>query len=284
VSSVVGGPALRARQQGEPIPLPPPTIVDMTDDDRKTTVPSAARTSPRLWPRPRGSAAAAILAVEAAGLIVLLARTSHHVLLPITVDLPSRAPGLADTTPRLQLELIDVGVAAVVVLLLVAVARLVPPHRTARWTESALVSSITVFLVAQINGITDIGALVAIYGLTSAMVLFSVLQERTEVWRGHPMLPLGFGAAVGVVPWGIIAFHQIGAGIVGDPPTLIVRVLTLVMLAAAIVFGVTQWRELRGAQLEFEASRGEGIHVMVSVVAASAFAWLVVLGVVLKAL
>ncbi|GGK97919.1 hypothetical protein GCM10007382_17710 [Salinibacterium xinjiangense] len=38
---------------------------------------------------------------------------------------------------------------------------------------------------------------------------------------------------MGIVPWGVIAFYQIGAIVAGDDPAPIVRVITIAMLAIA---------------------------------------------------
>jgi hypothetical protein len=175
----------------------------------------------------------------------------------------------------------------------------------ARWIIFSLTSSITVFLVAQLNGITAIGTLVLIYAATSTMTLFSVLQERMPVAAGAPapapasawpsMLPLSFGAAIGIVPWGIIAFQQIVGGIIGAGPSVAVRVITLLMLAAAFAFAVTQWREQRLAStgtvgtlgeagirshtgsLSEAGIRGERTFIILCTVAVSVFAWAVLL-------
>ncbi|MET3767821.1 hypothetical protein ABIB15_000483 [Marisediminicola sp. UYEF4] len=231
-----------------------------------------------------------LMVLQAMLLAGLLSTRAERVTLPITVDFPG------DTGERVDLFQLDVGVGVVVLCVLVAAARLVvvipavgtrlagrlrSNDHAARWTEFAFSSSITVFLVAQLNGISDIGALVVIYAITSGMTLFSLLQERSTVRSGHPLLPLAFGAAVGIVPWGVIAFHQVGAGVVGDGPSVIVRVVTLVMLAAAFAFAVTQWREQRAVVLGAHRLDGERMHVILSVVATSLFAWLVVLGIVL---
>lgn len=239
------------------------------------------------------SVAGLLMLLQAMLLAGLLSIRGERVTLPITVDLPG-----GDTGERVALCQLDVGVGVVVLCVLVAVARLVlvipvvgtrlagrlrSNDHAARWTEFAFSSSITVFLVAQLNGISDIGALVVIYAITSGMTLFSVLQERTTVRSGHPLLPLAFGAAVGIVPWGVIAFHQVGAGVVGDGPSVIVRVITLAMLAAGFVFAATQWREQRAVVLRAHRLDGERMHVVLSVTQASLFAWLVVLGVVLPA-
>ena len=238
------------------------------------------------------SVAGLLMLVQAMLLTGILWSSADRVLLPITVDFPGDAGG------RLELGQVDVGVGVVVLCVIVAVARLVTVipavfprvagrirsnDHLPRWTEFAFTSSITVFLVAQINGVTDLGALVVIYAITSGMTLFSLLQERTTVRSGHPLLPLAFGAAVGIVPWGVIAFHQVGAGVVGDGPSVVVRVVTLVMLAAAFAFAITEWREQRAALLEAPRVDGERLHVLLSVAATSLFAWLVVLGIVLPA-
>ncbi|RFA19222.1 heliorhodopsin HeR [Subtercola boreus] len=228
--------------------------------------------------------AGVLLAVEAVVLTALLQTAHTTVVLPVTAAFAGGGAHAAGEPVRVTLAQVDVGSAVVVLCALVAVARLVAagpapsaagssgrPH-TARWVEYSLTASITVFLVAQLNGVTDVGALVLSYAATSGMVLFTLLEERSAVGAGHPKLALCFGAALGIVPWGIIAFQQIGAGVVGDPPSAIVRVITLVMLAFAAAFAIIQWR-----------GYGERMHTLLSLASTSVFAWLVVLAVVLPA-
>jgi hypothetical protein len=171
--------------------------------------------------------------------------------------------------------------------------KLAQNQHDARWIIFSLTSSITVFLVAQLNGISDIGTLVLIYAATSTLTLFSVLAERMPPGpreTRHPrMLALSFGAAIGIVPWGIIAFTEIAASIVGEGPSAPVRVVTLLMLAAAFVFAVTNWREQSragaiagvldlGLDLGLDVDvdlGGERTFIILSAVAASVFAWAV---------
>ena len=199
--------------------------------------------------------AGALLLVQA-GVLTTLGRS---ILLPVTFG-------------RLELLRVDAAAGVIVLVVLAGLAMLVGSGPSARWIEFSLTSSITVFLVAQLNGVSDIGALVLIYAATTGMVLFAVLQDRVLVSRGHPLLPLCFAAALGIVPWGVLAFNQIGAGLAGLGPSVIVRLVTLVMLASAATFFVSQWR---GAH---RLRRGERMHVLLSFTSASAFAWLVVLG------
>ncbi|MBC7725366.1 MAG: heliorhodopsin HeR [Burkholderiaceae bacterium] len=227
-----------------------------------------------------------LLALQAAAIIVILAVTGARQTARVTVDLAGAG--------RHTLTAVDLGPAVVTLLLIVAVFRalmsgpfaaryLAAVHgnrHTARWVEFSLTSSIIVFLVALLNGIGDVAGLVPLYALTSGMTLMSVLQER-DIRFGHPRLALQFGAAIGIVPWGVIAFHEIGAGLLGGGPSVVVRVITLVTLAAALVAAVTQWREQAANAAGADPLAGERMSVVLSAATVSLFAWLVLLGVVL---
>ena len=228
-----------------------------------------------------------LLLVQAVVLGIILAMAPARVVLPITLGLPGGRE-------RIVLFAVDIGAGVIVLTLLVAVSRLavvmpsVFPHyssgvssnrHTARWIEFVFSSSIVVFLVAQLNGISDIGALVLSYAITSGMTLFSVLQERSVRPATGRMLPLWFGAAIGIVPWGVIAFHQVSALVVGQPPSALVRVITLTMLACAFAFFVSHWRDQRRSDSAPSALAGERTHILLSFASTSVFAWLVAFGV-----
>jgi len=231
--------------------------------------------------------AGTLLLVQAVVLGIVLATTPARVLLPITLS-------LLGGRERIALFEVDVGAGVIVLAVLVGVSRLVVvmptvfPHyssgvfshqQTARWIEFVFSSSITLFLVAQLNGITDIGTLVLSYAITSATTLFSVLQERSVRSASGRMLSLWFGAAVGIVPWGVIAFHQVSALVVGQPPSVLTRVITLTMLTFAFIFFVSHWRDQRRTDSVRSALAGERSHILLSLASTSVFAWLVVLGV-----
>lgn len=227
-----------------------------------------------------------LLLVQAIVVGIILARTPGRVVLPITLGFP-------DGRERIVLFAVDIGAGVVVLALLVAVSRLVvviptvfvhyssgvcSNRHTARWIEFIFSSSITLFLVAQLNGISDIGALVLSYAITGGMTLFSVLQERSVRSANGRMLPLWFGAAIGIVPWGVIAFHQVSALVLGQPPSALVRVITLTMLAFAFAFFASHWRDQRRSDSLPSAVAGERAHILLSLASTSVFAWLVAFG------
>jgi hypothetical protein len=218
--------------------------------------------------RPLQVASAVIVLAQAVAITLIVgAGARARVVFPVEIVFPARRLVFAEVDVAAAVVTLLVGVAAFRVLAVVRPAR----GSTVRWIEFSLTASVTVFLVAQLNGIHDIAALVPLYALASTPALFGLLQDRSVERTGHRMLPLAFGAAVGIVPWGVIAFTEVAAIVVGEPPSTIVRVVTLTMLAAGFAFAVWQWR----------AGGRESVHVVLTVVSTSVFAWLVVLGVVL---
>lgn len=202
----------------------------------------------------RSRSVSILMAVQAVAVLVV-ALLGERTVRAVTVTL--------DGQPTSMLSRVDDGVAMAVVLALSAVAWAV----SSRWSgalDPLLTTPITLFVVAQLNGVRDIGALVGIYALASAGVLFAVVQRRDEHSADGSRVPLGLGSAVGIVPWGIVAFHQVGAGVVGHPLPGIVVVVTLVALTAAIVEFVATWR------------RRPVTAAVVRTVGMSVVAWLVV--------
>ena len=70
-----------------------------------------------------------------------------------------------------------------------------------RWTEYSLSSSVMIWLVAQITGITDVAALFSIFAVNASMIMFGALQEKYESPGSGGFLPFIFGSMTGVVPW-----------------------------------------------------------------------------------
>lgn len=194
--------------------------------------------------------AGVLLAVEAVALLVVVAGGRDPALRPVTAAFGGDS--------RHLIAHVDVGVALGVVVALLAVGRFVP-RRLGPWIDPLLTWPIVVFVVALLNGVEDVGALVGIYALASGGVLFGMVQGR------GPRHALGFGSAVGIVPWGIVAFQQVGAMIVDSPVGGGVVLVTLVALAVAVAEFAAVWRGAGAAAL------------WLRVVGLSVVAWVVVL-------
>ena len=178
-------------------------------------------------------------------LTALVTAGRHDLALPLTLDLR----GLGTTGIGGRTALGDVGrVALLIPAALAGLGLLVAGGRgMGRRTLLVLVglaSPIAVFLVAQLNGVSDAGALLLIYAGTASGLLVRGLQDRDRGARPAE-LPLWLATAIGVVPWGAIALNQVGALLVGTPPTPVVQVLTIAVLAATVVELVVSWRGRR---------------------------------------
>ena len=72
----------------------------------------------------------------------------------------------------------------------------------ARWWEYSVSASLMVVLIAMLAGVSELVALIALFGANAAMILFGLVQEqmnadRDEVdWR-----PFIYGCVIGAVPW-----------------------------------------------------------------------------------
>ncbi len=82
-----------------------------------------------------------------------------------------------------------------------------------RWIEYFFSSSIMIVLIAMLTGITEIVALLAIFGVNASMILFGLLQEKYERPGSGNWLPFLFGSFAGIIPWIGVALYVLGAGI-----------------------------------------------------------------------
>jgi len=213
-------------------------------------------------PRTLSTIAATLLAAQTIAVALLLSGTSP-VLLPVTADFGG----------GIQLTAVNLGVAGVTLLVFSALCRAIDavrPSPVIRWIEWSQVSGIVVFLVAQLNGVTDVAALVALYAITAGASLFLVLHETAA----EPRLPFSFGAAVAIVPWGVIAFYQVGAIVAGGDPALLVRVLTIALLLLASAY----WYDARLARVKGRLVIAERAHTILTTLTVSVLAWGVVVG------
>jgi len=85
-----------------------------------------------------------------------------------------------------------------------------------RWVEYSLSSSVMIVLIAQICGIGDIVALLAIFGVNASMILFGWLQEKYTQPKDGDLLPFWFGCIAGIVPWLGLLIYVIAPGSTSD--------------------------------------------------------------------
>ena len=158
------------------------------------------------------------------------------------------------------------------------VAGLLERHNSFRWVEYSLSSSIMIVLIAQIVGITDVAAIIAIFGVNVSMILFGWLQEK-YVEPGGGLLPFWFGCIAGIVPWIIIVIFVIAPGSargVETPGFVYGIIISLFILFNC--FALVQYLQYKPVGKWANYLRGEKAYIVLSLVAKSALAWQVFAG------
>lgn len=233
--------------------------------------------------------AAAAHAVQ--GALVLALATDFT--LPVTATYLEGPPG---TTPADQIVLWDLPVALGVALffalsaaahLLIAspwlfsryAEGLATGHNYYRWVEYALSSSVMIVLIAQLTGIADVAALLAIFGVNASMILFGWLQERYHEPGDGGWLPFVFGCLAGIVPWLAVLVYVVAPGATTDaePPAFVYGIIVSLFVFFN-VFAVNQWLQYRQLGRWKDYLVGERAYITLSLVAKSALAWQVFAG------
>ncbi|MGV8969822.1 MAG: heliorhodopsin HeR [Microbacteriaceae bacterium] len=242
----------------------------------------------------RMNRAAGFLHLAQAVLVAVVVTQAARLVAPVTVDYPTAAPGVGLPQETVAVTAVDVGVGAVVVLVLAALMHLlvVSPllekrYRAAidlrrnpiRWVELSTTSAIMVFLLAQLNGVTNLSTLVLVYVVQSALVILLWLQEKLGT-PARTLQPFIYATMVGIVPWGIMALTVLAPGASSgfDQPVWI-RALTVVMLVLFFGFGIIQWLGYTGVFARFTYLNEERAYIALSLVTKAAFAWQVTAGI-----
>ena len=206
--------------------------------------------------------------------------------LPVTATYLEGPPG---TTPSDAVTLFEtpIGLAVAGFLALSAAAHLiiVSPwfypwyernlalqRNEARWVEYAISSSIMIVLIAQLTGISDITAIIAIFGVNAAMILFGLLVEHYESPGRPSWMSYWFGVLAGAVPWLVIGVYIFSPGTEANPPTFVYAIFIslFIFFNSFAVNMVLQYRRVgRWADYLF----GEKAYIVLSLTSKSVLAW-----------
>ena len=143
-----------------------------------------------------------------------------------------------------------------------------------RWVEYSVSSSVMVVLIALICGISDVAAIIALFGVNASMILFGWLQEKYENPGNGGWLPFIFGCIAGIVPWVAITIYVLSIGGPADttaPAFVYGIVISLFLLFNS--FALVQWLQYKKVGKWSDYIRGEKTYITLSLVAKSALAW-----------
>lgn len=151
-------------------------------------------------------------------------------------------------------------------------AGLAQGHNYFRWVEYAVSSSMMMVLIAQLTGVTDAVALLAIFGVNASMIFFGWLQEYYEQPGEGGWLPFIFGCIVGIVPWLGVLLYVVAPGSTAEPPAFVYGIIVSLFIFFNI-FALNQWLQYKQLGRWSDYLVGERAYITLSLVAKSALAW-----------
>jgi hypothetical protein len=208
--------------------------------------------------------------------------------LPIRASYMAGPPGSAFTEPIVLFNTpLALGVA--LFLLLSAIAHFVvasptffsrysvglTQHRNYfRWVEYGISSSVMITLIAQVCGVTDIAALIAIFGVNASMILFGWLQEKYVEPGSGDWLPFIFGCIAGIVPWLAILVYVLSPKSPGEAnaPAFVYGIVVTIFIMFNS-FAWVQYKQYKATGKWSNYLRGERAYIVLSLVAKSLLAW-----------
>ena len=220
-------------------------------------------------------------------MIVVLA-LSNSFSLPITATYMSGPPGTTFSPPVVLFKT-PVGLTVAIFLGLSALAQFIvaspkffPRYSDGlavqrnyfRWVEYSISSSVMIVLIAQILGVTELAALVALFGVNASMILFGWLQEKYENPGNGGWIPFIFGCIAGVVPWIALFFYLFGIGGNGttSPPGFVYGIVFSIFVLFNS-FAIVQWLQYKKVGKWSDYLRGERTYITLSLIAKSLLAW-----------
>ncbi len=140
-----------------------------------------------------------------------------------------------------------------------------------RWVEYSLSASLMIVLIAGLVGITDVAALVALFGVNASMILFGWLMETTSRPGAHAdWTPFVFGSIAGAVPWIAILVYLVGAG--SGAPTFVYGIFVSIFVLFNC-FAINQLLQYRARGKWRDYLHGERVYIVLSLVAKTLLAW-----------
>lgn len=218
---------------------------------------------------------------------------SNNFTLPVTATYMTGPPGSTFADPTL---LFDVNVSYAIALFLglsaffhflVAskayfgkyIEQLRNSRNMFRWVEYSISSSVMIFVISQLNGISDYAALLAIFGVNVSMILFGLLQEKYTKPGDGQWLPFIFGCIAGIIPWLIFAVQLLSPNSPSDVPVPgFVYGIVISLFVLFNIFAWVQYKQYRAKGKWINYLRGEKAYIILSLVAKSALAWQIFAG------
>lgn len=149
-----------------------------------------------------------------------------------------------------------------------------------RWFEYALSSSIMIVLIATLFGIYDIGSLILIFTTNASMNLFGLVMEQLNVGKIKDKVawgPFVWGSIAGIGPWVVIFLYMFGTGNFDMVPWF-VWAIVITYFITFNTFPINMILQYKKVGKWQDYLYGERTYIVLSLVAKSLLAWLVLFG------
>lgn len=160
------------------------------------------------------------------------------------------------------------------------VAKLKSGMNPARFYEYALSSSLMIVLIGMLVGVTDLGALILMFGINAAMNLFGLLMElHNQTTTKTDWTAYIFGCIAGIIPWIVIFVSFYGALGSSDakPPSFVYAIVPTIFVFFSI-FAVNMFLQYKKVGPWKNYLFGERMYIVLSLVAKTALAWQIWVG------
>lgn len=150
-----------------------------------------------------------------------------------------------------------------------------------RWFEYALSSSIMIVLISTLFGVHDIASLLLIFVVNATMNLFGLGMEQLASKRkeGEKLNwgPFISGSIAGLTPWVVIIIYMVGNSDLGQVPWFVWAIVVAYFLAFN-TFPINMILQYLKVGKWKDYLYGERAYIILSLVAKSILAWLVLFG------
>ena len=149
-----------------------------------------------------------------------------------------------------------------------------------RWFEYAISSSIMIVLISTLFGIYYIASLVLIFIVNATMNLFGLVMEQMNSGKRKNDIiwgPFIWGSIAGIAPWIAILLYMFGNGNFDQVPWFVWAIVGTYFVAFN-TFPVNMILQYKKVGKWENYIYGERIYIVLSLVAKSILAWLVLFG------
>jgi hypothetical protein len=223
-----------------------------------------------------------ILAVQA----VVIAVLTNDFSLPVVATYMDGPPGTEPTLTKIGEFRLGWGVFAFMAISAAALLIIALPgvfgwykrnlqqgRNYGRWIEYSITASIMIVLITMITGVTDIAAMIAIFGLNACMILFGLLMEKYEKPGSPSWLPFWFGSFAGIIPWIAVVIYVWSPGLGGARPPGFVYGIIASLFVFFNIFAVNMVLQYKQVGRWRDYLFGEKVYIILSLTAKALLAW-----------